>query len=98
MRLSCTALPLVWLLLFACLPLAAQPKAISHKTGRSRALFRFFRAHDALNKTIQSSPAATASQITAANAGLYNISVADFPKLTAEVEKIHGEPRRMAGS
>jgi hypothetical protein len=79
--------PLVWLLIFATLPLVAQPKPSPIKLEDPELYFAFFRAHDALNHTIQSSTAATASQITAANASLYNISVADFPKLTAEVEK-----------
>jgi hypothetical protein len=86
-RLSGIIKPLVWLLIFASPPLAAQKKPSPIKLEDPELYFAFLRAHDALNQTIQASPAATAAQITAANASLYNISTADFAKLTSATQR-----------
>ena len=82
----CTS-PVLLALFVSVWPLAAQPKPSPIKLEDPELYFAFFKAHNTLNQNILNSAPATAAQITAQNASLYGISIADFPKLTGEVVK-----------
>ena len=67
----------------------AQPKKPSGKPVPSKVedpelYFAFFRSHDAVDKQIQASTSAAATQLSSTTAALYGMSVSDLPKLTAQ--------------
>jgi hypothetical protein len=89
MRVRRVVLTVMLCLLGGLSPAAAQPKKPSGKPAPIKLedpelYFAFFRSHDAVDKQIQASGPAAATQLSSTTAALYGISVGDLPKLTAQ--------------
>jgi hypothetical protein len=67
--------------------LAAQQKPGPVKLEDPEIYCTFFRSHNVVAQTIQTSTVAAGAQLSGATASLYHVSVDDLPKVTVEVQK-----------